>query len=244
MGRFLDCVSLAARTEGPYHQVRACGEANEAKDVKLAAINVLMIGSLQAPAVVRERMGVPGAEDGAGGAHTVGKRHRATAKGHGPPPAQPALPLCDRRGRDRVSSSPVTCMTPAVSLSLCLCLSVSLHHRHRCHPLLCSLLRHTTTPAATPTVHCITPHSNSRCPAPDTCLLPASFPPLTPAPRHANWRRYGKVWDDAGAGADFQFPWETKPQMAHSQVIAIPSLVMDRTPVTCAQYSAYIAATA
>ena len=176
MGRFLDCVSLAARTEGPCRQVRACGEANEANDVKLAAINVLMIGSLQAPAVVRERMGVPGAEDGAGGAHTVGKRHRATAKGHGPPPAQPALPLCDRRGRDRVSSSPVTYMTPAVSLCLSVSVSVSVslsitaifatHYYVRCCATPPRLLPH---PPCTASHHTATRASLR--------LTPASFPP-------------------------------------------------------------------
>ena len=49
----------------------------------------------------------------------------------------------------------------------------------------------------------------------------------------------GQTWD----GVDVQYPWEPSPRRNHRRRIAMPAFYIDRTPVTNAQFQAFIDAT-
>lgn len=55
--------------------------------------------------------------------------------------------------------------------------------------------------------------------------------------------REGDVITEEKYGADFQFPWEEEPDRHHEVTMAIDSFFMDRTPVTNAQFKAFLDAT-
>ena len=41
-------------------------------------------------------------------------------------------------------------------------------------------------------------------------------------------------------GVDVQFPWELEATPKHSRILAVPRFFLDRTPVTCSEYAAYL----
>ncbi len=49
----------------------------------------------------------------------------------------------------------------------------------------------------------------------------------------------GQTWD----GVDVQFPWESSPRRSHRRRLQIDRFHIDRTPVTCRQFAAFLAAT-
>ena len=48
----------------------------------------------------------------------------------------------------------------------------------------------------------------------------------------------GQTW----AGLDVQYPWEDSPRRSHRRRMAMPRFFMDRTPVTNAQFHAFVRA--
>jgi formylglycine-generating enzyme required for sulfatase activity len=52
-----------------------------------------------------------------------------------------------------------------------------------------------------------------------------------------------EIEGDDNHGVDVQYPWEAHPMREHSHTLSVGPLYVDEYPVTCANYSAYIAAT-
>lgn len=51
-----------------------------------------------------------------------------------------------------------------------------------------------------------------------------------------------EIEGDDGHGVDVQYPWEPHPNREHSHDMEVGPFFMDKYPVTCANYSAYLAA--
>ena len=80
-------------------------------------------------------------------------------------------------------------------------------------------------------------------PIPQT--IPSDQPPagmlLIPANDHFEFKVSGiEIEQDQGDGVDVQYPWETKAQVNHDQVLSIPAFYMDQKPVTNSEFARFL----
>ena len=82
---------------------------------------------------------------------------------------------------------------------------------------------------------------------PPTRPAPVAEPPAgmvaIPAAAAYTFRTRGvEIEGDDAHGVDVQFPWEAAPQREHEHTMSVSAFHIDRYPVTCVEYSAYLRA--